>query len=272
MSFGKHLRSFSTSKDSVSSAGSFGSFNSSTSSICRLGSMVGTEEDFKENKTCHICSRKFTLTMRRHHCRDCKESVCDEHSVIRYIRETKSKKLRICDKCDKKLIKEELQENILNEINSIKLQIELASEANSRLYNEKFDRTSRIHNLEMRIAQAEKEAKRKEEDLENRLKEEIDSNSKAKARIDDYLKRLEEMKSTESELSEKILAESSKLLNLKAEKINLDTNKARLEQQELDLNQKVKDLVALDTLKQAVCSDCKPKLQSLERPRMSVNK
>ena len=272
MSFGKNLRSYSTSKDSVSSAGSFGSFNSSTSSFSRLGSMIGTEEDFKENKTCSICSKKFTLTLRRHHCRDCKESVCDEHSVIRYIRETKGKKLRICDKCDKKLIKEELQETILNEINNIKLQIELASEANSRLYSEKFERTSRIHNLEMKISQAEKEAKRKEEDLENKLKEESDSNIKAKGRIDDYLKRLEEMKNTESELSERISAESSKLLNLKAEKESLEGTKSKLEHQEQDLGQKVKDLVALDTLRQAVCADCKQKLQSLERPRMSVNK
>jgi chromosome segregation ATPase len=191
--------------------------------------------------------------------------------VIRYVREGKDKKLRICDRCDKKHIKQDLQENILNEINEIKDKIEIASETNSRLFNEKFDRTSRIHALEAAISKAEKEAKRKEEDLENRLKEEIDSNLKAKGRIDDYLKRLEEMKSTENELSEKISEEHLKLINLKAEKSQLDSKRLKLESEESDLRSKDNDLISIETLKKSACSLCKRKLESLSGARMSVS-
>lgn len=271
----QHLRSMSQLKESFSSAGSFnsfGSFNSSTSSFSKIGSLLESDQKFKENKTCYICSKKFTLTLRRHHCRDCKESVCDEHSVIRYVREGKGKKLRICDKCDKKHIKLDLQENILNEINEIKEKIELASETNSRLYSEKFERTSRIHNLEATISKAEKEAKRKEEDLESRLKEEIDSNVKAKGRIDDYLRRLEEMKATENEIAEKISQEQRKLIEMKSEMKGLESKKAKLENEESELKTRDSDLVDIETLKQRACQLCKRKLESFNVPRMSVHK
>ncbi|OMJ92520.1 hypothetical protein SteCoe_4649 [Stentor coeruleus] len=269
MSFNKPLRSMSNFKDSVSSAGSFGSFNSSTSSFSRLGSLAN-DDDFKEHKQCYICNRKFTITMRRHHCRDCKESVCDEHSVIRYMREGKSKKLRICDNCDKKHIKLELQENMLNEITALKAQIDKASELNERLYREKYERTARKNNLEMKIVTTEQEAKRKEEDLENRLKEEIDSNAKAKARIADYMKRIEEMKETEQEITSKLTEETQKSIKLKSEKEAKEAEKLRLEEQESKLQSNIKDLFQIDDLKKLACEDCNRKLALLEKPRMSL--
>ena len=271
MSFNRPLRSFSNFKESVSSAGSFNSsLNSSTSSFSKLGSMVDSNEDFKEGKKCHICSKKFTFTFRRHHCRTCKESVCDEHSVIRFVREGKAKKLRVCDKCDKKYIKEEMQEDITNEINEINQKIQAAIELNDSLYSQKFERTSKIHTLEMRFAQAEKEMKKKEEELETRLKEEVELNVKAKLRIDDFMKRLEEKQACEQEIAEKLVKENSELKRLKAEKNELENKKKELEKQREEMEVKLKDTFQIDSLKQASCEDCSRKLNVLQKPRMSA--
>ena len=271
MSFQRPLRSFSNLKDSVSSAGSFNSsLNSSTSSFSKLGSIINADDDFKENKKCHICEKKFTFTFRRHHCRMCKESVCDEHSVIRFVREGKTKKLRVCDKCDRKHIKELLQEDILNEINNLQQQIRTAVELNANLYKEKFERTSRIHNLEMKLNQSEKEMKKAEEEMENRLKEEMELNVKAKGRIDDFMCRLKDMQESEAEINEKLSNENLKLIKLKAEKEGLERRKTELDKQKADLDSKLKDTYQIDVLMKTCCEDCKRKLSILQKPRMSA--
>ena len=262
------LRSFSNFKDSVSSSGSFRSMGSS-SSISRLGSLIDTKEEFKENKACCICQEKFSFTLRRHHCRLCKESVCDDHSIIRYVREGKAKKLRICDKCDRKCIKEELQDSILNEINSLQQQISIATELNSTLYKEKFERTTNIHNLQMRLHQTEIELKRKEEELENRLKEETELNYKAKARIDDFMKKLTELNESDKEITARLDVETDNLKKLKENKGNLEKNKEELEKKLNEFKEKLKDVYQIDELKQMACEDCCRKLTVLQKPRMS---
>lgn len=271
MSFNRPLRSYSNFKESVSSAGSFNSsLNSSTSSFSKLGSLVNPNEDFKENKQCHICSRKFTFSLRRHHCRTCKESVCDEHSVIRFVREGKTKKLRVCDKCDRKYMKEELQDDVSNEMNAVSLQIQNAIELNDNLHKQKFERTAKIHNLEMKLSQTEKELKKKEEDMENRLKEEMELNSKAKGRIEDFMKRLEEMQANEQEISAKLSETNVDLIRLKGEKKNLENKKKDLERQRTELDLKLKDTFHIDNLKQTACEECFRKLNILMKPRMSA--
>ena len=272
MSFNRALRSFSNVKDSVSSAGSFNSsLNSSTSSFSKLGSIINPNEDFKENKKCHICSIKFTrLAFRRHHCRTCKESVCSDHSVIRFVKEGKTKKLRVCDKCDKKYIKEEMEEDINNEINEINQKIQDSIELNDSLHSQKFERTSKIHALEMRLAQAEKEMKKKEDELETRLKEEVELNAKAKLRIDDFMKRLEEKQVYEKEISESLAKENSEMIRLKGEKKELEGNKKGLEKQREEMEVKLKDTFQMDLLRQTSCEDCCKKLNGTQKARMSA--
>lgn len=38
---------------------------------------------WQNNSSCHICTIGFTTLRRRHHCRSCGGSVCDEHSPKR---------------------------------------------------------------------------------------------------------------------------------------------------------------------------------------------
>ena len=56
----------------------------------------------EEAGQCWICRATFTLTERRHHCRDCGQSVCDRHSLQRTRlphRGTGAEPQRLCDRC-----------------------------------------------------------------------------------------------------------------------------------------------------------------------------
>jgi DNA repair exonuclease SbcCD ATPase subunit len=267
------LRSYSTSKASVSSNGSVeSSLNSPSSSFSRLGSMVNPNEDFKEDQVCNICKKKFTFTFRRHHCRTCKESVCDDDSIIRYVREGKQKKLRICEKCDKACMKEELKLEIDNEIKYLSEQIRISTELYDSLHNQKIERTTKIHNLENKLSQTERELKRKQEDLENRLKDETDLNIKAKAKIQDFMSKLEDKQACEQEISTKISEESAKLLKLKSEKIEIDSKKTELEKKLSKLESDMKDRYVIEDIKNTVCPQCVSKLAVFEKPQMSKAK
>jgi hypothetical protein len=62
---------------------------------------------FEEAQECHMCGYTFTFFVRRHHCRDCGHSVCNEHSLKRHPLSHRGGGAlpiwRICDGCDLRL-------------------------------------------------------------------------------------------------------------------------------------------------------------------------
>lgn len=60
---------------------------------------------FKENKCCYVCLRLFSVSLFRHHCRHCGESVCTSHSLLRrrIYRFSFVTPVRVCDGCAYKL-------------------------------------------------------------------------------------------------------------------------------------------------------------------------
>eukprot|EP01050_Picozoa_sp_SAG11_P011150 SAG11_NODE_1161_length_5638_cov_10.644545_4_plen_1446_part_01 len=57
---------------------------------------------WEKGKECYICRRKFSLRRRRHHCRACGRSCCDDHSarsVVLHGAEGESSEHRVCDIC-----------------------------------------------------------------------------------------------------------------------------------------------------------------------------
>jgi hypothetical protein len=56
---------------------------------------------WKQTRSCHVCSGRFSLTHRRHHCRNCGFSVCGQHSTNRVPlpRFGLGEPQRVCDKC-----------------------------------------------------------------------------------------------------------------------------------------------------------------------------
>ena len=121
----------------VSMASTFGA---SITSTLYSGSVAGKNEstEFKQGSKCVVCSKKFTLTSRRHHCRFCGESVCDMHSMKRRNKAGEAEKVRICDTCDKEFIKEEVRKEVEEEVMKLEKQVMHAREVNEKLYKEHY--------------------------------------------------------------------------------------------------------------------------------------
>ena len=68
-----------------------------------LPNAINNVKNWKENSKCSICNKKFGwFTDRRHHCRKCGESVCNNHSKSRnnvYGYRKKKNGHRICNQC-----------------------------------------------------------------------------------------------------------------------------------------------------------------------------
>ncbi|KAG2766420.1 hypothetical protein PC129_g22753 [Phytophthora cactorum] len=56
---------------------------------------------WKQSRMCHVCACGFSLVKRRHHCRNCGQSVCSQHSTNRVSlpKFALSEPQRVCDQC-----------------------------------------------------------------------------------------------------------------------------------------------------------------------------
>ncbi|CAI5721735.1 unnamed protein product [Hyaloperonospora brassicae] len=56
---------------------------------------------WKQSRMCHVCACGFSLVKRRHHCRNCGQSVCSQHSINRVSlpKFALSEPQRVCDQC-----------------------------------------------------------------------------------------------------------------------------------------------------------------------------
>ncbi|KAL8007675.1 putative FYVE zinc finger, Zinc finger, FYVE/PHD-type, Zinc finger, RING/FYVE/PHD-type [Plasmopara halstedii] len=56
---------------------------------------------WKQSSMCHVCACAFSLVKRRHHCRNCGQSVCSQHSTNRVAlpKFALSEAQRVCDQC-----------------------------------------------------------------------------------------------------------------------------------------------------------------------------
>ena len=59
--------------------------------------------DDSEVGDCHGCQRDFTLTVRKHHCRNCGQIFCNECSSKSASVGNSRKPLRVCESCFKEL-------------------------------------------------------------------------------------------------------------------------------------------------------------------------
>jgi hypothetical protein len=60
-----------------------------------------TQGSWSRGNACHVCNRSFGLFKHRHHCRNCNQSVCSDHSRTRMILYHKggNTAVRTCDRC-----------------------------------------------------------------------------------------------------------------------------------------------------------------------------
>lgn len=271
MSYRNRKLSRSTSKDSDSFNSSFSSVSSSVNSRSSIFNQIPrgirgeSDLEWKRAKNCYICNTKFSVKNRRHHCRFCGNSICSEHGIKRRTKEEK-KILRICDNCDRELIRNEIQVEIEHEIKRIQLEVSIARDLNEKLHKDNYEKTSRVNQLEMDLSKAEKNQKQKEQALQERLLDEQNKAERTRNAIEELRKNLEETHQAEIEISKKCTEADTLQETLKAEAESLKARKEEMETQITSLTRKLEGSYPLDHIREIVCKTCTFKLDKVYRP------
>ena len=166
--------------------------SSRTSSAMLSPSGVVSKKDWDPNaKVCQVCNKKFTLRIRRHHCRACGKCVCDECSpktvVSSFGPEFRGRAVRVClpciekDRMEKQKLAQEADQfqRMLeqSEAENANLRQVVESEKNTREEVERAAASREAH-LEAEIANAEQSVeslKKQLADAEWKLGEKEDS-------------------------------------------------------------------------------------------------
>lgn len=257
----------------LNSAGSFSSVSSFSSSITSSSSFMSKSlllrpdgaPDFRNDHKCHICDKKFSLTNRRHHCRYCGNSICEEHGIKRRIKEDQ-KRIRMCDNCDRDMISGEIKDEIQNEILRLQMEIQHGREMNERLSKEHSEKYSRVNTLETELVTAGKSQKIKEQALQDKLTQELERGGKARSAVDDLRKELEDSHKLESDIRDRCEEYESKLANLRSESETLRERKEELVTQIDHLTNRLKGSLPIDQIKQILCARCQQNLIQTYRP------
>ena len=242
--------------------------NSLVSSIPYAGSTVGKNDsiEFKQGSKCIVCSKKFTLTSRRHHCRFCSESVCDLHSMKRRLKPGETEKVRICDNCDKDLIREEVRKEVEEEVMKLEKQVQHAREVNDKLYKEHYEKTAKVNQLELELTKAERLQKQKEQVLQEKLTEEQTKGNRARTLVDDLRKSLENSRESEKEMIEKCSSTEKQLDDLRCQTGHLRERRNELVGQIDHLTSRLKGSLPLDQVRSILCSRCLDRLNQTYKP------
>ncbi|CAG9327419.1 unnamed protein product [Blepharisma stoltei] len=245
------------------------SLASSTSSIFTRSPFGKTGEgdhDWKLDNKCFICDRKFNLTIRRHHCRFCGNSVCDDHSMKRRQYENLPKKQRICDNCNRELIREEIKKEIEEEIAKLQSEVQHQKEMNERLLKEHTEKTQKISQLESDLTKAERIQREKEQSMQEKLNEVLERGEKSKNLVEDLRKSLDVSHNNEQEISNQVHEGEKQLEKYRIESENLRDRKEELASQIEHLTNRIKSSLPLSEVREAMCNRCKTRLDQTYKP------
>jgi hypothetical protein len=265
----KRLNTFSfNSSSSPSASFKAGSKDSLSSSLKGSfdGSIVGYENrEFKKDKNCCICDKKFGMSLRRHHCRFCGSSVCADHSMKRRAMNDSNDLFRICDMCDKTMQDEEVKREISDQLDKLEAQLNLAKETNERLYDESMEKIELANQLELELKRIEKSHELKEEELLKQLRAEQERGMKTKLLVQQLQKDFESSQENESTMSEKCKCTEEKLHKYRTHIDELKEKKEELISQVGNLCTKLKASLPLDEVNKVLCPRCRKRINEFYR-------
>ena len=227
------------------------------------------ETDGAQSKKCYICSKGFNFR-KKHICRFCTNAVCTDHCQKARSLEGYDEPQPICDLCNQEIIKQEMQAEIRNEIQSLDEELKSAKAMNERLDREHFEKTAAINKLENEIEGINKNSvedlKALQEELENeenKYKEIKELHDKVK---DENLK----IKQQESEISEALFKAQENLESIRRQSEILKETKEGLNEQLDKINSKLKGSLSVDKVSRLLCQNCASKMEECSRQRMEA--
>lgn len=179
------------------------------------------------------------------------------------------KETRICDHCDREIMRMEIQEEIQQDIIKLQLEAKQGREVVERLYSEQYEKTSRVNQLENELTTAERNQREKEQELMNKLAEEQSKGEKARELVDQLRKALEDSHICEREINDQCGEAEEKLENLRLDEQNLRERKLELSTQIDELSKRLKGSLKLDQVRGTLCQRCVQRLNQIYRPFFS---
>lgn len=217
-------------------------------------------KDFRKTKLCYICDKKFNLTSRRHHCRFCSNSVCDEHSLKRRALNNSKDLYRICDNCERLQLAEEVRREIQEQLDRLQVQLDQLKDSNDKIAQDNLDKIEQTKQQEMELKRVEKVQEQKEEELSRVLKIEQEKGIRAKNVIQHIQKEFDEIQISETSFAEKCRVSEDELNSLRNQVDEIRDKKDEIVSQVNNLTEKLKTSLPLDDVTKLLCQRCQKRV------------
>lgn len=242
---------------------------SQTSSVADLEDDRTPERNFRNDNNCFICNKSLTgLLSHRHHCRFCGKTVCNKHSSNRRVKLGRDKPSRICDQCNEGALQEEVKDDILKEVNTVRQKILELKAENEALAKENSDRSLRIKNVDSEFENAEQTHKAQMEELSLRTAEEDGRGNKLRMTVDSMQKLIDESNRLERELNSQYQVSVVELERLQREIKASKQEKEEVAEQLGFLNTRLKSGVSINDVLPILCQNCKRKVDPTNSERL----
>lgn len=226
-----------------------------------------SEPNVHPGKVCSVCSEPFSLVRRKHLCKHCRNPVCKNHSAKRQSQDAGL--LRICDHCEYTLAKQEISDEIQDEMSQMKAEIAKMTEKNSRLTREQIEKTSYINRLEQDLKSAEKQYETEETQLKQQLAAEQVSGENISRELESKRKATEKSSKNEKVLIIERNETENSLESLKLSIMDLQQQYDLMNKKIGNLTEKIATSLPIDRLIQHLCAGCKHKVKSAYDARIS---
>lgn len=227
--------------------------------------VLGLNTELSKEKQCYICDKKFGLTIRHHNCRFCGKSVCDDHSQKRRTINNSKELHRICDKCEKLQIADEVRKELKDQLARLQDQFESIKTENEHLHQENLNKIENAKTLEQDLKRAEVQQVEREAELQRVLKAEQDKGLKAKAAVQCIQKEFEDAQASETKLADKCRATEDELSRLRNQLEEILEKKEDLVSQASNLSIKLKSSLLLEEVQKILCERCQRRINEFYR-------
>jgi DNA repair exonuclease SbcCD ATPase subunit len=234
---------------------------SQASSVADLDDERDSEVGFRNDSNCFICNKSLTgLMTQRHHCRFCGNTVCGKHSSNKRKKQGRDKPSRICDRCNEEVLQEEVKDDILKEVNTVRKKILDLKTENELLAKENNDRSLRIKNIDYEFDSVETAHKAQMAALADKIAEEDQRGSKLRTTVESMQRLIDESNELERKLNAQYLASEAEVEKLRSEIKVAKQEKDEISEQLGYLNTRLKTGVSISEVLPILCVTCRRKV------------
>ena len=204
-------------------------------------------------KRCQVCRKGFVLR-RKITCQICFSYFCSDHCTRKRI--ILNEQSFVCDNCDLEEMKKEIEEEISREIARVAGELKEVKETNESLFREHVNKVSMVNDIEMELSKQEWNHRKYEHELVSTLENEQNRGARLRKVADELRAVLDELNSTEKNLSEQCSEVEFLLESLKLEATQLEVDKDELAGKIERITQGLRQSLSVDEVRKILCERC----------------